>query len=156
VNVVLASRLASERVPGHVTRLREGVDVTTADTARELYHAFGRRDFDTILAMLTEDVEWGEPENPYNPAGGTRHGHAGFLEWMNIGKEAEEILVLEPRTFIADDDHVAVVGYMECLAKATGRRYTSDFVHVITFRDGKISRFREFFDTHAAGEAFRM
>lgn len=136
-------------------RLPEGVDLTTADTARALYHAFGRRDFDTILAMLTEDVEWGEPENPYNPAGGTRYGHAGFVEWLNIGKEAEEILFLEPRTFITEDDHVAVVGYMECLAKATGRMYTSDFVHVISFRDGKISRFREFFDTYAAGEAFR-
>ena len=129
--------------------------MTTADTARDLYRAFGQRDFEAILAMLTEDVEWGEPENPYNPAGGTRHGHAGFLEWLNIGGESEEILVLKPHTFIAEDDHVAVVGYIECLAKPTGRTYTSDFVHVITFREGKICRFREFFDTYVAGEAFR-
>ena len=105
--------------------------------------------------MLTDDVEWGEPENPYNPTAGTRRGHAGFREWVNIGREAEDIVVLDPHTFIAEEDHVAVVGYMECLAKSTGRTYTSDFVHVITFRDGKVCRFQEFFDTHAAGEAFR-
>ena len=132
-----------------------GNPLTPADTARQLYRAFAQRDFAAILVVLTDDVEWGEPENPYNPAGGTRYGHDGFLEWLNIGKEAEDILVLDPRTFIAQDEHVAVVGYMECQAKATGRTYASDFVHVITFRDGKICRFREFFDTYAAGEAFR-
>ena len=33
--------------------------------------------------------------------------------------------------------------------------YKTDFVHVVTFRDGKIARFQEFFDTYVAGEAFR-
>ena len=31
----------------------------------------------------------------------------------------------------------------------------TDFVHLITFKDGKIERFREFFGTYAAAEAFR-
>ncbi len=129
--------------------------MTNADTARQLYAAFGRRDIPAILGMLTDDVEWGEPENPVNPCGGTRHGHAGFLEWAAIGREAEEITVLDPRTVIADGDDVAVVGYLECLVRATGRTYTSDFVHVMRFRDGRIASFREFFDTYAAAEAFR-
>jgi ketosteroid isomerase-like protein len=33
--------------------------------------------------------------------------------------------------------------------------YETDFVHLVTFRDGKIARFQEFFDTYAASEAFR-
>ncbi len=129
--------------------------MTNAHIARALYDAFGRRDIPAILAMLTDDVEWGEPENPYNPAGGTRHGHTGFLEWVAIGRDAEDITVLDLHDVIASGDHVAVVGYLECVAKPTGRAYSSDFVHVLTFRDGKIARFREFFDTYAAGEAFR-
>lgn len=129
--------------------------MTNTDTARELYAAFGRRDIQAILALLTEDVEWGEPANPYNPASGTRHGHAGFLEWVRIWRDAEDVTVLDPHTVIASGDQVAVVGYMECVAKPTGRTYCSDFVHVITFRGGKVARFREFFDTYAAGEAFR-
>jgi ketosteroid isomerase-like protein len=33
--------------------------------------------------------------------------------------------------------------------------YESDFVHLVQFRNGMITRFQEFFDTYAAGEAFR-
>ena len=122
---------------------------------QDLYAAFGSGDVSALLALISPDVEWGEPDNPFNPAAGTRHGQAGFLEWLRIGKQSEEILVLEPRQFLTDGDSVAVVGFMKCLAKPTGRAYESDFVHLVTFKAGKIARFQEFFDTYAAGQAFR-
>ena len=124
-------------------------------TVQKLYAAFGRGDVPGILTVLSPDVEWREPENPYNPAAGIRRGHAGFLEWLRIGHESEDILILEPRRFLADDTSVAVVGYSKCLVRSTGRTYETDFVHVVTFRDGKVTQFQEFFDTYAAGEAFR-
>jgi ketosteroid isomerase-like protein len=122
---------------------------------QEVYAAFARRDVEAILAHLSPDVLWSEPENPFNPAAGTRHGHAGFLEWARIGHEAEDIEVLEPQLFLTSEDAVAVVGHLRCRAKRTGRVYESDFVHLVRFRDGMITRFQEFFDTYAAGEAFR-
>jgi uncharacterized protein len=122
---------------------------------RELYAAFARRDIPAILAVLSPDVEWVEPENPFNPGGGSRRGEAGFLEWVRIGKESEEVLALDLEQFLTGDDTVAVVGHMRCLAKPTGRTYESDFVHVISLRDGKVLRFQGFFDTYVAGEAFR-
>ena len=122
---------------------------------REMYAAFARGDVAMLLSVISPEVEWGEPDNPFNPAGGTRHGHAGFIEWLQIGHASEEILVLEPRRFLADEETVAVIGHTKCLAKATTRTYETDFVHLATFRDGKITRFQEFFDTYAAGEAFR-
>ena len=79
---------------------------------QQLYGAFGRRDMPAILEMLSPEVEWGEPSNPYNPAGGMRRGHEGFLEWANVGRQAEDILVLEPRKMLVDEDSVAVVGYL--------------------------------------------
>jgi len=121
----------------------------------QLYAAFGRRDMPAILAMLSPDIEWGEPSNPFNPAGGTRRGHEGFLEWARIGRDAEDILVLEPRKFLVDADSVAVVGYTKILAKPTGKIYETEFVHLVTFKEGKVARFQEFFDTYIAGEAFR-
>ena len=122
----------------------------------QLYAAFAKRDIHAIIEMLDPDVEWGEPANPFNPAGGTRHGHKGFLEWLNIGRQAEDILVLEPRKILTDADSVAVVGYMKCRAIPTGKTYESDFVHLVTFKDGKVVKFQEFFDTYIAGEAFRI
>src|SRR4249919_3408951 len=122
----------------------------------DLYAAFRKGNVHAILALLSPDVEWGEPDNPFNPAAGTRHGHAGFLEWLRLGKESEEILALQPRQFLSEGQTVAVVGYTKCLAKVTHRIYETDFVHVITFKESLIVRFQEFFDTYAAGEAFRQ
>jgi ketosteroid isomerase-like protein len=125
-------------------------------TVQDLYAAFRRGDVAALIAALREDVVWGEPDNPLNPAAGTRHGHAGFLEWLRVGRESEDVLALEPMTFLTDADSVAVVGHMTCRVRTTGRTYESDFVHLITFKGGKIARFQEFFDTSAAAEAFRL
>ena len=122
---------------------------------KDLYDAFSRKDINSLLGLLHIDVEWGEPENPYNPAGGTRKGHAGFLEWLNIGKNAEDILLLNPQRFLTDADSVAVVGNMKCKAIRTQKIYESDFVHFIVIREQKVWKFQEFFDTYIAGEAFR-
>jgi uncharacterized protein len=133
----------------------ESSPTTNTELVKSLYAAFGRREIPTILAMLSPDVVWKEPENPYNPAGGTRHGINGFLEWAQIGNQSEEILILEPRQLIAQGDSVVVAGYMKCRARATQKIYESDWVHLVTIKDGKIKVFQEFFDTYAAGEAFR-
>jgi uncharacterized protein len=125
------------------------------ELVKRLYLAFSDKDINTILKLLSEDVEWGEPENFFNPAGGTRKGHSGFLEWLNIGKNAEDILVLEPKRFLKDNYSVAVIGDMKCEAKLTGKIYESDFVHFVVIKDNKICKFQEFFDTYVAGEAFR-
>jgi ketosteroid isomerase-like protein len=128
---------------------------TNLAIVKDLYDAFSRKDINSLLGLLHIDVEWGEPENPYNPAGGTRKGHAGFLEWLNIGKNAEDILLLNPQRFLTDADSVAVVGNMKCKAIRTQKIYESDFVHFIVIREQKVWKFQEFFDTYIAGEAFR-
>ncbi|HEX5023861.1 MAG TPA: nuclear transport factor 2 family protein [Agriterribacter sp.] len=128
---------------------------TNLAIVKMLYDAFSRRDIHSLLGLLHEDVEWGEPENPYNPAGGTRKGHAGFLEWLSIGKSAEDILWLNPQRFLTDADSVAVIGNMKCRAISTQKMYESDFVHFIVIRNQKVWKFQEFFDTYIAGEAFR-
>lgn len=122
---------------------------------QEVYELFARRRIDEILPLLDPDIEWSEPENPLNPAAGTRHGHAGFLEWARIGADAEEILTLEPRAYLTGGDAVAVIGHVRCRARRTDRIYDTDFVHLIEFRGDTIVRFQEFFDTYAAAEAFR-
>jgi uncharacterized protein len=122
---------------------------------QQIYAAFTKGDINAILNLLSPEVEWGEPSNPFNPAAGTRHGHAGFLEWLNIGRQSEEVLVLEPQKFLTDNETVAVVGYTKCLAKPTGKTYETDFVHLISLKNSKVVRFQEFFDTFAAAEAFK-
>jgi ketosteroid isomerase-like protein len=133
----------------------ENSSIKNIELVQKLYSAFGKGDIASILAVLSPDVIWKEPENPYNPAAGTRHGHSGFLEWATIGRQSEDILILEPRQFLAQGETVAVTGYMKCRAKSTKKEYESDFVHLVTVKDFKIACFQEFFDTYCAGEAFR-
>jgi hypothetical protein len=134
-----------------------GADRSAENTAlvRKLYEDFGRGDIAGVLDALSPDVEWGEPDNPFNPCAGTWHGHEGFLTWAGIGKESEEILSLVPQQILAQDDTVAVIGHTTCRARRTGRTYQTDFVHLVQVEAGKVRRFREFFDTFAAAEAFR-
>jgi ketosteroid isomerase-like protein len=134
---------------------RNGASSELVSMARGLYAAFGRGDISSILGVLDSEVEWGEPDNPFNPTAGTRYGREGVLEWLQIGNQAEEILALEPEQYLVGDETVAVTGHMKCRARATGKVYESEFVHLITITDGKVARFREFFDTYAAGEAYR-
>ena len=134
---------------------RNAASIDHVRIVQELYAAFRNGDVGALLTALSPDVEWGEPDNPFNPAAGTRYGHSGFLEWLRIGRLSEEILVLEPREFLTNRDSIAVVGHLKCRVKPTGRHYESDFVHLVTFKGGKIARFQEFFDTWAAGQAFR-
>jgi ketosteroid isomerase-like protein len=129
--------------------------IENINIVKDLYSYFSDKNINAILEMLSPDVEWGEPSNPFNPAGGTRYGHKGFLEWLNIGKKNEDILNLEPRKMLTDNNTVAVLGYMKCLAIPTGKIYESDFVHIVVIQDKKIVKFQEFFDTYIAGEAFR-
>ena len=42
----------------------------SVEIVQVLYAAFARRDIRAILAMLSPDVEWREPPNPFNPSGG--------------------------------------------------------------------------------------
>ncbi len=88
---------------------------------QSLYRAFAARDIPSILNVLSSNVEWGEPPNPFNPAGGTRYGHAGFLEWLRVGNESEEVLVLEPRDFLANQ--LPSSGTPNVESGPTGREY---------------------------------
>jgi uncharacterized protein len=120
-----------------------------------MYAEFARRDIAAILGRLADDVVWAEPDNPWNPAAGTRRGHAGFLEWARVGSASEEILSLDVHQIIADTDRVIVVGHTRCRVRITGKTYDTDFIHLVTLHNGRVSRFQEFFDTYAAAEAFR-
>ena len=55
--------------------------------------------------------------------------------------------------FIAQGDRVVVLGSFSARSKTTDKQYTTDFAHIITVKEGKITSFYEFFDNAAAGRA---
>lgn len=121
--------------------------------AKTGYAAFGRGDIPGILAQLDEQIEWVTPEMAGMPGSGTKHGHAGVLEFFQAVVECWDFQAFEPRQFIASGDLVAVVGYYRAVARQTGLVAESDWVMVWRFRDGKCVHFQEYTDTAALSGA---
>ena len=67
----------------------------------------------------------------------------------------ETITDYEPREFIVQGERVVVLGRGTATVRATGRHYSTEWVHVITIRNKKIVNLVEYFDTAAALRAFQ-
>ncbi|MFN2508491.1 MAG: nuclear transport factor 2 family protein [Chthoniobacterales bacterium] len=89
------------------------------------------------------------------PWAGSFQGHEGATNYFaRVGAEAE-FEAFEPHTFLAQGDHVVVLGFEKVRSRCTGRSYENHWAHAFTLADGKIIAFREYCDTFIVAEAFR-
>lgn len=119
---------------------------------RGLYEAYSRGDIDAIVAALADDFDWTVPGRV--PFSGKKKGHAGMREFLAQMVDTVRTEEFEVREFLADGDKVVVLGRERATVRATGRQYDTDFAHVWTLRDGRISHGQVFADTAAGGAAF--
>ena len=132
------------------------MDSANIKVVRDAYAAFGRGDMAALLACFTDDIRW-QPAigtAPHVPFSGERQGKAGVAEFFRLVAETEVFEEFAPQRFIAQDDAVVALGHYRAVARATGRRFESDFVMVFTLNDGLICGFKEFTDSAAVNEAF--
>lgn len=130
-------------------------ETTNTQVIQQAYEKFGSGDIPGLLRLLSEDVRWTLPEIENAPFAGSREGVGKVGEFFTELSAAEDITRFEPLEFIAQNDKVVVLGESAVTAKNTGRSYETDWVHVFTLRDGKITEFTEFFDNAAATRAFQ-
>ena len=125
-------------------------------TVQSLYAAFGRGDIDAIVNGCLPDVTWasGGRKEDYPPFG-MRKGTGAVRDFFRSVAEVQDFDEFSPREFYADRDKVFVLGRYRMRVKKTGQKVASDWVHVLTFRGGKVSDFREFTDTAAFAAAYR-
>jgi ketosteroid isomerase-like protein len=97
----------------------------------------------------------GRPEVEGAPGRGTWRGPEQVGEFFRILSDTQEPRQIELREFVAQGDKVVVLGHYIWHVKATGKEWESDFVHALSVRDGKMTRFQEYTDTAAFGDAFR-
>lgn len=103
----------------------------------------------TFLDLYSDDVAWHVPEMENVPYAGDISGRENVIDFFARLDAAEENLTMEPTEFIAQGDKVVVLGNFSWRVKATNREYASDFAHVVTVEDGKITGFYEYLDTAA-------
>ena len=125
-------------------------------TTMSLYQAFARRETGTIVNACVPDVEWhsgGRKED--FPVFAPRKGRAEVEAFFSDVGSTLEFSEFTPRDYYCDRDKVFVMGTYTATVKKTGRRASSEWIHVFTFRDGMVSKFREFLDTASFADAYR-
>jgi ketosteroid isomerase-like protein len=132
-------------------------DTTTKDKqlVKDLYNAFKRGDMETLLGGMADNIEWITPGPPDIPVAGKRSGREGVAEFFRLLNEHEEVQEFELKEFIAENGVVVALGHYRGRIKSTGKTTSYPFVHVFTINNGKVTRFREFFDTANALTAYR-
>ena len=122
---------------------------TAMAVVQQVYEAFGRQDVPAILGMVAEDVDWEFLGSPGLAYAGNRRNHQGVADFFAAVGRLDDIKVFEPREWIEADGHVTVLGWEKSTARDTGKDFETEWVHLFTVRDGKITRWRGFFNTAA-------
>ena len=113
------------------------------------YELFKSGEIETLLNMYSDDVVWHVPEMENVPYAGTITGRQSVVEFFALLDKTEENLTFETTKFIAQGDNVVVLGNFSWRVKSTNKEYASDFAHVVTVADSKITGFHEYLDTAA-------
>ncbi len=126
------------------------------DFLRNLFAASESLDKDAIVAMLPEmipqmcdpEIEW--IEDPKRADGRTYRGHDGVRESWARWVEDFETYEFKTESITDHGDRAAVTGVEHGRGKVSGAEVSSRLYMVVTFRDGKILRYEEFYDEQDA------
>lgn len=130
-------------------------DSQNVRVTRAMYRAVPAGDAETVLAHMHPDVEityYGTDAIPY---AGTYRGSGGVADFLAAVAGSVEVVEMEPKLFIEQGDELAVWGSLLFRTRRTGREFRSDFAHIITLRDGKWFRFRDFANSALAAQVFQ-
>lgn len=126
-----------------------------AQLLASLYDAFGRGDVPTVLGAMDPAIQWREAEgNPYMPTGDAWVGPDAVLNnlFVRLAEEWDGFTV-HPASFHDAGDVVTVEGRYTGRFKATGVPVDTQFCHVWSLRDGKVTNFQQYTDTGAWQQA---
>lgn len=124
--------------------------MSTATTiVQEVYAAFGRGDVPAILSLVASDVDWEFVASPGLAYAGRRRSRAEVAAFFEAIPRTDNIHAFEPREFLEAGSHVTVLGWERATALDTGKDFESEWVHVFTVTEGKVTRWRGFFNTAA-------
>ncbi len=122
---------------------------------KDAYEKFEGGDIEGILNQVSDDISWKTPKVEGADFTGERNGREAVGEFFSILYESEDYSKFEPTDFISKDEKVVVLGSSAATVKSTGRNAETDWVHVFTINDGKITSFQEYYDSAAIERAYQ-
>ena len=128
--------------------------MTSGDTIRGIYEAFGRGDVQAVLGAFDPAIEWREADNfmyaDRNPYIGPMAVADGVF--MRCIADIDGFTVV-PQRYTDGGDRVAVEGRYRGTLKATGVPVDAQFVHLWELRAGKVVGFQQYTDTKQWADA---
>lgn len=123
---------------------------------RNLFATSESLDKDALVAMLPEmipeicdpEIEW--IEDPTRADGRTYRGHDGVRESWERWLEDFDAYEIEVESITDHGDRTAVTAVEHGRGSASGAEVSSRVHTIVTFRDGKILRYEEFYDEQDA------
>ncbi|MGH3639598.1 MAG: nuclear transport factor 2 family protein [Mycobacterium sp.] len=129
--------------------------MTSTETAKAFYELFASGRIEELIGRFVDaDSVLDNPLPDAIPFGGQFAGPAGFAAYAQAIAAAIDIEQFEIDEILAQADRVVVLGRETSRVRNTDRRYTMAWVHVLTVRDGRVLRLREYNDTGAMDAAF--
>jgi uncharacterized protein len=116
---------------------------------RQAYEAFGRGDVQAIMDLVADDVDWEFVGSANLSYAGRRRTRKEVGDFFADIPRADKIRTFEPREFIEAGEHVTVLGWEAATVVDTGRDFEGEWIHVFTVKQGKVTRWRGFFNTAA-------
>lgn len=116
-----------------------------AEIMRAGYNAFNDRNFEAVMGIFGEAIEWTEPDG--SRYRGVYHGPE------EVGSLFERLLsdiddfVVEPDRILDAGETVVVLGHHRGTVIETGESLDVPFAHVWDLEDGRATRFQHYTDT---------
>jgi ketosteroid isomerase-like protein len=125
----------------------------TRAIVRELYDAYGRRDFKRVAALIHDDIDWViyAPMSVF-PFAGPRRGRAAVLAAMADIATSFALESYQPDVMIVDGARAALLSDVSYRQRATDRVLRLRIANFLRLQDGRLIEFREFIDSFDAVE----
>ena len=127
---------------------------SNVDIVRAMYDAFASKDEHTLRTLLHPDTEWIQCRG--FPGGDTRRGVDEVIDKVFGGlRSTWEGWRVDIDEYLDAGTAVVVTGEYAGTHRETGRAMTAVFAHIYDVHDGRITRFRQYTDTHEIVSATR-
>jgi ketosteroid isomerase-like protein len=125
----------------------------TRATVRELYDAYGRRDFERVAALIHDDIDWViyAPMSVF-PFAGPRRGRAAVLDAMAAIAKTFALESYKPEIVIVDGERAALMSDVSYKQRATNRILRLRIANFLRLQEGQLIEFREFTNSFDAAE----
>jgi uncharacterized protein len=131
----------------------EDANLTTLENAYRLWHDSKAGSVAHWLSLMADDVDFRSLSGGPPDAMGFRHqcrSRADVAHYFDQMATQWEMVRFTPEEFVAQKSRVAVLGSCAWRSRRTGAVVESPFAQFFTFRNGRIARVVEMFDTAAA------